>query len=156
MTAYWIYLLLKHREKVVPIHYMIAVLATASVFEHLMNSIYYGLYNSYNIDSTALIALSYVTLIIRAAMARLVILLTALGYHIMESSIDKYIQNIALIGFFYVISLGLELIVTKYIAIEYAISPTVTFIAEIPHLACDLILALWIVMAFRRTILVLN
>lgn len=152
----WMYLLLKHRSLVVPIHYMIAILAAASMYEHLMNSIYFGLYNSYNIDSTALIAMSYVTLIIRAAMARLLILVTALGYHIMESSVDKYVQNIALMGFFYVISLGIELLVTKYIAKEYSLSPTVTFIAEIPHMACDLILCLWIVMAFRRTILVLN
>ena len=122
MTALWIYLLLKHRDMAVPIHFLVALIAAASTYEHLMNTVYYTMWNSYNSDATALIAMSYMTLIIRAAATRLIILVTALGYHIMESDIDRYVSNIALMGFFYVISLGLELLVTKYLALEYQLS----------------------------------
>lgn len=84
-----------------------------------MNVIYYNMRNSYNIDSRVVIFMTWATLIIRAVVGRIVILATALGYHIMESSIEKYIVNIALVAFLYTISLFIELLFVNYLAQEY-------------------------------------
>ena len=120
-----------------------------------MNVIYYEMRNSYNVDSAFVIFMAWSTMIIRAVVARIVILLTALGYHIMETKIDQYIVNIAIMAFLYAISLAVELLVVNYLAVEYQLQQSTVYIAEAPHLICDIILVMWILLAFRRTLLVL-
>ena len=70
----------------------------------------------------------------------------------MESSIDLYLDKIALMGFFYVISLGLETMIVNYLAHDYQLQHSTVIGASLPRLACDLILLMWILLAFRRTI----
>lgn len=119
MTVGWVIGMNYVGDKAVPIHWIIAVIAAASTFEHLLSTVRYLVMNSENRDSTALFVFAMLAQIFAATASRLIILATALGYHIRESSIDRYLDKIALMGFFYVISLGLETLVVNYLAHDY-------------------------------------
>jgi hypothetical protein len=69
-------------------HFMLAVITASAFYESLMNVLYYYIRNGYNQDSMILILMNWGSLIVRATMSRVVILATALGYHVLESSLE--------------------------------------------------------------------
>lgn len=83
---------------------MLAVITTSAFYESLMNVLYYYIRNGYNTDSMILIMMNWGSLIVRATMSRVVILATALGYHVLESSLEQYFVSISMMTFFYSVS----------------------------------------------------
>ena len=152
MTIGWCFALTYVGDDSVPIHWIIGMIAGASTFEHMISTIRYLAMNSENTDPIGLFILAALAQVIVATAGRLIILATALGYHIRESSIDIYLDKIALMGFFYVISLGLETLVVNFLAHDYQLQHSTIIMSSAPRLVCDLILLMWILMAFRRTI----
>lgn len=103
----WTLGLYQFKEKVVSIHYMIAIVLYACWIESLANLIYYEKMNTYSEDYTPLGILTIVMEITRNVFSRVIVLLTALGYQITHHDIRMYTINIGVMSFIYAISLGI-------------------------------------------------
>jgi hypothetical protein len=76
----WTLGLFQFKEKVVSIHYMIAIVLYACWLESLCKLIYYEKMNNNSVDYTPLGILTVFMEIIRNVFSRVIVLLTALGY----------------------------------------------------------------------------
>lgn len=135
---------------------MVSVVIYACFIESMFTLLFYTYENKDLGDYTMFwVGITFME-IVRAVLSRAIILLVALGQHITTFSLgDRYHMNIAIVLFFYAISLGLG-ITMQHMKDDYKMSVTTVFIAELPNYIFNVMISIWILMAFRRTIVTLN
>lgn len=94
--------------------------------------------------------------VIRSVFSRIIVLLTALGQHITKHSVgDKYLTNIGIVSIFYAISLMIAIIM-QHMKDKYQISTPIIIAGELPNLFMNILIFVWILLAFRKTLNALN
>ena len=113
--------------------------------------IFYSQENSSIGDYRTFWVLILLTEILRSVLARVVLLSTALGQHITTNNIasEQYVP-IVIVNLMYGASL-LAATVVNDLQKYHDISDQVVFAAELPNQIINLIIAVWIIFAFRRT-----
>jgi len=95
----------KYQDKIVAIHWMVAVVLYACWFESLFNLIYYKSMNSNPKDYSGLAIVTIMAEVARNVFSRVIVLLTALGYGITTLDMRAHQINIGVMSFLYAISL---------------------------------------------------
>jgi hypothetical protein len=96
------------------IHFIILGISAYCAVFSTINLIYYSLKNSYNYDSSLLLALGWFIWISCSIAGRVVTLAVALGYMINKKSISEHYFKIAILMIATSFSLAAELIVQYY------------------------------------------
>lgn len=153
---FWSLGLYMYRKKILPIHYLVSAVLYACFFEAMFTLMFYSNENKSLGDYKVFwVAISFME-IVRSVLSRVVVLLVALGQHITTHSVgDQYHMNIGIVSFLYAISLGVA-IMMQHLQDEHKMSTTTVFLAELPNYALNVVICLWILLAFRRTIVTLN
>jgi hypothetical protein len=95
----------EYKNKIVAIHWMVAVVLYACWFESLFNLIYYKSMNSTPKDYSGLAIVTIIAEVARNVFSRVIVLLTALGYGITTLDVRAHQINIVVMSFIYAISL---------------------------------------------------
>jgi len=95
----------KYQDKIVAIHWMVAIVLYACWFESLFNLIYYKSMNSNPKEYSGLAIVTIISEVARNVFSRVIVLLTALGYGITIFDVRAQQINIAVMSFLYAISL---------------------------------------------------
>lgn len=135
---------------------MVSVVLYACFFESMFTLLFYT-YENKSLGDYGLfwICISFME-VLRSVFSRIVVLLVALGQHITTATVgENYSVNIGIVVFLYGISLMIAIIM-QHMKDDYQMSSPTVFIAELPNHILNLIIFLWILMAFRRTLLTLN
>ena len=94
--------------------------------------------------------------VVRSVFSRVIVLLTALGQNITRHSIgDKYMTNIGITSILYGMSLLIDIII-YHLKDSYQISRPIVLFGRLPNFVMNMLIFLWILMAFRKTIVTLK
>lgn len=135
---------------------MVSIVLYACLIEVMFTLIFYSLENSKLGDYRAFWVFIIFMEIVRSVFARVAVLITALGQSITTDSIgtEKYVP-IVIVNFMYGASL-LAATVMNELKQGHNISDQAVFAAELPNQIINLIIAVWIVIAFKNTLRTLN
>lgn len=135
---------------------MVSVVLYACFFEAMFTLMFFSYQNKSLYDYKALwIFISFME-VVKSAFARIIVLMTALGQHITVNTVgDNYGVNIGIVTFLYAISLSIAIIM-QHMKDDYNMSTSTIFFAELPNHILNLIIFIWILLGFRKTIVTLN
>jgi len=106
-------------------------------------------------DYTGLAIVTVTAEVARNVFSRVIVLLTALGYGITILDVRAHQINIAVMSFIYAISLVIAG-ASSNMKENYYTQDSTVFLAQVPNYICNIIFFVWIVMAFRKTLVALN
>lgn len=156
LSAIWTFELWRNKSKILPVHHLVTIVLYSCLIESACTLMFYS-YENKKLGEYAgfWIIISFME-IVRSVFSRIVVLLTALGQHITTHSIGgQYHANIAIVSFLYAISLMISIIM-QHMKDDYQMSAATVFFGELPNHVLNIIILLWILMAFRKTIVTLN
>ena len=135
---------------------MVSIILYACTFEVMFTFIFYEKENTKLGDYRTFWVFIIFMEIVRSVFARAAILITALGQSITTQNIgtEKYVP-IVIVNFMYGASL-LAATVMNEMQQNHNISDQAVFAAELPNQIINLIIAVWIVVAFRNTLRTLS
>lgn len=146
-----VYMMKKHRENIINLHYYVLAIITICLFQCIFNWALYGNMNKIGVYSPVLTFASIAVEILRNTFARVVTLVVALGYGILITTIERYKTKILSLSFLYMASFA------AYNGIQYInhyspVSGAVALIVSFPLSILNCFFGFWIYSAFRRTL----
>ena len=145
------FVLYRHRQLTHKIHLIILGISGYCAAFSVINLIYYSLKNSYNYDSSFLLAVGWFLWVSCSVAGRIITLAVALGYMINKTSISEHYFKIVILMIATSFSLAAELIV-QYYQYDYQIPKISVISSHVPHMVCELIFFIWILQSFRKNV----
>jgi len=103
-SSVWLYRVQVNKHNIMVFHHFITVVLTATTIEFILTYIEFDIYNGEGVRNSFLLILNVTLASTRNTMARVLMVVMALGYGITVSQIDKYKMLIGVLGCFYWIS----------------------------------------------------
>ena len=137
-------------------HYIVSVVLFACIFESFLTLLVYWLDNRYQGSNNGFwIFISFME-VVKSVFSRVIVLLTALGQNITKHKIsEKHMTNIGIMSLLYGISLAIDIII-DHLQDLYHISTPVILIGKMPNHVMNILIFVWILLAFRQTIVTLQ
>lgn len=156
LSVIWTGLLYVYKNKILPVHHMVTVVLYACLFESMFTLMFYSYENKKIGDYALFWFFISIMEVVRSVFSRVIVLLTALGQHITTHSVgSNYHMNIGIVSFLYTISLMIAILI-QHLKDQYQISAPTVFALELPNHLMNIIIFLWITLAFRKTLVTLN
>ena len=148
--GYWVSQM--RRFKSIQIQYYILYVLVVSVLQSFFMLLHYSIMDNQVTGSTSPLTLFIILCdIFRSSMSRGFLLVTALGYHMVIKSIDKYSGKIGIVVLLYAVCLGMSLFV-QYSNHSLHILASMETLMSLPVLFFNMTFIFWIGLAFKRTL----
>jgi len=142
----------KHRDNIISIHFYFCALFIVTCIECTTIFVEYDLFNE---SGNRVIGLSIFNVVLKSfrnTLSRLVGLLIALGYGIIMNTIGRYMTNICLMCFMFFVSMMIHMAAQYINQYSLRLSTGVFFLMNMPLVITDILFAVWIALALRRSL----
>lgn len=113
-SGVWLHRLQTNKHNIMLFHHFITVVLTAATIEFILTYIEFDIYNEEGERNSFLLVLNVLLTSTRNTMARVLVLVVALGYGITVAQIDKYKMQVGALGFAYWVAHTIYMIVAYF------------------------------------------